>query len=322
MRKWAVVMLATMGAMFLLAAAQAQPQTVLLEMKGEAGEKLQYSNTFGFAMDMHVWDPDSGQQIFSISPRITGDSVTINRITNVADNGDLTMSTQVQSFSVTLDVADLHAALSVQGPGGGPPQLIKLPPLPLQLVVSKRGKLVAIEGLESLPIPPIPQPGGGTLDIRGLISKALAQYSQPIFPAEPVRVGQSWTWEMVIEPAQMMESLGVTLPPEAKAGLGQVKIPIKSTSTLTGFEMVDGVECARIEQLAPWELTIPVGQGPAGQAMEVHEEGRTAVTTLFDYDAGRTVKQTTNVSFSMRVGTAQIAVVDMSMEVDADTELR
>lgn len=296
----------------------AAPDAVTLEMKGETGQELRYSTTFSMFLDLDVQDPESGKQVFSLAPRMTGSAVTISRVADVSENGDLSLAGRVESFDFSLDVADLHARLAIVGPDGGAPQLIKLPEIPLRTVMSKAGKLVAFEGLEKLPIPPIPGPAGQSIDLKGMMTRMVSEFSQPLFPDHPVSVGDTWEWEMVIEPLKMAEMMGTPMPPEAKEQMGELSIPIKNTSTLVGFEMVNGVECAKIEAVAPWELNMPAGPG----GMVLSESGSTTVVTWFDYTAGMKVKDSTQVQVSMTMGNEQATPVRMEMRVSGETELQ
>jgi hypothetical protein len=316
-RGFAAVVMATVllvGA----AAVWAAPNAVTLEMKGEAGQELRYSTTFSMSLDLDVQDPESGNQILSLAPRAAGSAVTVSRVADVSENGDLAFAGRVESFDFSLDVADLHARLAIVGPDGGAPQLIKLPEIPLRTVMSKAGKLVAIDGLDKLPIPPIPMPDGRRIDFKGMMSKSVSEFSQPLFPDHPVSVGDTWEWQMVIDPIKMVEMMGTPLPPEAKEQMGELSFPIKSTSTLLGFEMVNGVECAKIEAVAPWELKMAAGPG----GMMLDESGTTTVVTWFDYAAGQKVKDSTQVEVSMTVGNEEVTPVRMEMRIAGETELQ
>ena len=222
-RGFAAVVMATVllvGA----SAVWAAPNAVTLEMKGEPGQELRYSTTFSMSLDLDVQDPESGKQVFSLAPRMAGSAVAVSRVADVAENGDLSFAGRVESFDFSLDVADLHARLAIVGPDGGAPQLIKLPEIPLRTVISKAGKLVAIEGLENLPIPPIPGPNGQSIDLKGMMSKVTGQFSQPLFPDRPVSVGDTWQWEMVIEPLKMAEMMG-TPAARGEGAVGRAVVP-------------------------------------------------------------------------------------------------
>jgi len=304
-----------------VAAAWGAPQNVDLALKGTPGQANRYVHTVDFSVDFQVQPPGGVGLAIAVTPKFAGTFTTIQEVRGVAANGDLTLGAQVESFDATLDAADLHVRLAICGPNGAPPTLIKLPPLPVETVVSKRGKPVAIKGLDQLPIPPIPGPGGKPLDLMKMISTAISEFSQPLYPDKPVKVGDKWEWEMVVDPVEMMASFGMPAPPEVKEQMGALKIPIKNTSTLVGFEMIGGVECAKIEALAPWKLEMPAG--PPGQGgFLVKEQGETLVTTWLDYAAGRTVKENTQVEVTMTLSDGKTTPVRMTMTGTGVCELK
>jgi len=314
----------------------AQPKTVTLELKGTPGSQLTYDNTMTFDMEMTVPSPGGGPQMLTIRPSIRGSARTETLVKSVAENGDLTLATKLDSFDGRLDVADLHLQVGIYGehadPGENrprfptrgfvPPQLFKLPELPVQMVMDKRGKLIEIKGLAGL-IPPIPGPQGMKINLGDYITKVISQFSQPMFPDRPVTVGDRWEVKMVVDPAQMTEALGVPMPPEAKQQMSAMKFPIQMTSTLVGFEDSGGVDCAKIETTAPWQLSMPMSLPQSGQggAATLRETGTTKCTLWFDYAAGRTVRQTAEFSMDMTAGPESKTMVKMTMKGSGETVL-
>jgi hypothetical protein len=299
----------------------AAPSAVTLELKGEPGQESRYASTLEAAVDVAVKDPATGVEVFSLAPRLVGSIVTVGRVVEVAENGDLTLASRVESFDFSLDVAELHARLAIVGPGGGPPQVIKLPELPIYAVVGKRGNVVAIQGLEALPIPPLPGPEGKKINLPEMIGQMIEEFSQPAYPEGPVAVGDTWGFEMVIEPLKMAEMMGTPMPPEAKEGLGDVSFPINVECTLVAFETVNGIACAKIETESPWELSMPMGPPEAG-GMMLNEQGTSTVVTWFDYSAGRKVRETAEVELTMTVGAGPVVPVRMEMRITGETELK
>ena len=300
-----------------LAFAQSGP--VMLEFKGVTGSELRYETSFNMNMEMTAAQPGGGV-VLTVKPSINGKAVTVTRVAGVADNGDLTFAGKVESFDVSLDVADLHARLAIVGPDGKAPVLFKLPELPIQMVLTRQGKPISLEGMDKLAAM-IPSPPGQKIDFGKLVTKSLTEFSQPVFPDYPVSVGDSWEWKLVIDPMEMMESMGVPVPPEAKQELGKMQFPIKNTSTLVAFETVDGVECAKIEAVAPWELNMPIG--PPGEAKAtLAEKGFTRLTTWFDYAAGRKVRELTEVSFDMSISAGSETPMKMVMRGIGEKQLR
>jgi len=301
------------------AAAWPAPNSIVLQLKGEPGSEAKYQTSLAMEMDMRVQTGEDPNQTLTINPRLEAEAVTIERVASVADNGDLSMSSQVESFDINLVCANLHLSFGISGPGGPGPQLIRLPALPFRAVMSKRGKLLAIEGLEKLAAP-MPGPAGEKLEIGKLISDLISKMGQPLYPEGPVAVGQSWEWEMTIDPAAIMTALGLPIPEEAKQQLAALKFPIRSTSTLVGFETVGGIECAKIEALSPWQLNMPM-PGPQGSSTTLSESGSTKVTTWFDYAAGRKVKEATEVSMDMAVVAGSATPAKMTMRLTGNTQL-
>jgi len=302
-------------------AAGAAPQAVVLELKGQPGDAAKYATQFSAAMDMTFTDPATGRLAFSLSPRLGGTAVTIERVVEVTEEGALVVGGQVESFDFSFEFADLRGQLALQGPDGGPPQLIRLPMLPIYSVVSPQGKPLAIRGLEHLPIPPIKVPGGPGLDLRGMIQGMIERFSQPLFPDRPVSVGDTWEWEMVVDVAQMLEQMGMPMPEEARQAMALARIPLKNTSRLVRFEQVGGVECAVIEAECPWELTMQPGV-VGDEPITMSQSGATLVRTWFDYQAGRKVREQFEYTFAMRMGTAQVTPMRMEMQIAADSQLR
>jgi hypothetical protein len=298
----------------------AAPESVVLELKGEPGQETKRSTEIACEMDIAVRNPESGEQIFALTPRLNGSLVGVEEVLNVAENGDLTFQHGIESFELDLEVADLSVSVALQGPGGGPPELFKLPPLPIKTVLSKQGKVVAMEGLDKLPIPALPGPGGQKFDLKQMIEgiqTVMDEFGQPRFPDRPVAVGESWGWDMMVDPLEMAEKMGQQIPDEAKPMLSLTKFPVKSTSTLAGFEMVDGVECARIVSETPWELEIPVGPG-----MTLQEAGDTTVVSLLDYEAGRILNEVFEFSLEIRAGTAEMAMMEMEFAIRGESEVQ
>jgi len=304
----------------MIGAAHAGPESVVLEFKGEPGAETKRNVDLALEMDIAVRNPETGAQVLALNPQLGGSLVAVEQVTDVAENGDLTLQHRIESFDLDMEVADLSVSVALQGPDGGPPQLFKLPPLPIKSVISKHGKVVALEGLDKLPIPPLPGPAGEKLDLGQMIQgiqTMMDEFGQARFPDKPVAVGESWGWEMMIDPLQMAEKMGQPIPDEAKPMLSLTKFPVKSTSTLTGFETVDGVECAKIVSETPWELEMPMGPG-----MTLQEGGNTEVITWFDAEAGSTVREVVEVDIEMRGGTPTLAVMEMQFEIRVESELQ
>jgi hypothetical protein len=151
----------------------------------------------------------------------------------------------------------------------------------------------------------------------------VSQFALPTFPDRPVSVGDSWKAKMVVDPVQMTEALGVPMPPEAKQQMSAMKFPVEVTSTLVGFENLGGIDCAKIEVTAPWQLSMPMSAPQAGQgkAVTLRESGTTKCTLWFDYAAGKTVRQLVDFSMDMSAGPESNPPVKMTMKGNGDTRL-
>ncbi len=300
-----------------LGLASAAPESVVLELKGEPGQEMKYDTKLDFLMDIEVRNPETTEQIVKLEPSLSASLVSIARITEVADNGDLTFEGQLESFAIRMVLADLRMDLSLQGPRGGPPELIKLPPMPIQAVISKRGQPLALKGLEKIPIPPLPGPGGQQIDLRQMIASGLETFAQPAFPELPVSVGDSWTTEVVFDLAEMTAKMGLELPPEATGMLSYARVPMSMTYTLAGFEMVGDVECAKVVMESSWQIAMPVAPG-----IMLREGADTMQTTWLDYEAGQKVKDLLEVTARMKAGTPESTFAQMEMNLRAKSEMR
>lgn len=314
-----VCMLVLLAVVVVASAGWAAPESVQLRLRGEAGQESRYRSTVTVAADVNLQDPGTGMAGLSVSPRLEGRFTTIVRVLDSAPNGDLTLAAEVESFNVRFDAADLHAQMAIEGPDGASPELIHLPPLPVTLVVSSQGRLLSLEGLDDLPLPPLPTAKGESIDLAAIVNAAIQQFAQPTFPEQPVSAGDSWEWEMSLDPAPMLETLGLPVPPELSARLSELLEPITCVSTLAGFETVDGVECARIEANTPWTRRVPVG-GEGDDAVVLSEQGVLTAVTWFDYEAGRAVRETLDVRSFVSVDSA--GETPLRVEVRGERETR
>ena len=78
----------------------AAPNAVTLEFKGEPGQEARYSTTFSMSMDLDVQNPETGEQVLSLAPRMGGSAVTVSRVAEVSENGDLTLAGRIESFDL------------------------------------------------------------------------------------------------------------------------------------------------------------------------------------------------------------------------------
>jgi len=297
-----VVMGALLGALLapaLPARAADASEAVLLRLKGTAGQEVNYRSEFDFSMNMEVNEPNSGTAL-TVKPHFSGWSTSTQRVTEVAENGDLTLTGQLQAFDLSIDLANAHLRLALDSAHDGMPQLIKIPALPFGMVMSNRGQLRAITGLDKLPIPPLPMgPEGAKLNLPELINKALTQFSMPSYPEQPVKVGDTWNQTLDMDIGAMVKSMGMPVPPEAMAQMP--KFPITLVFTFVGYETLNGAKVAVLKVDSPWKLEMPAG-GPGGPgAAMIREGGQTTVMTRLDVAAGRLVRQDTTMTMEMSV---------------------
>ena len=313
-----VCMLVLLAVVLMASAGWAAPESVQLRLMGEAGQEIRYHSTISAAADVNVQIPGAAMIALPISPRLEGRFVTIVSVLDSAPNGDLTFGAQIESFNVRLDAADFHLQVAIEGPDGARPEMIPIPRLPITVVMSSRGRLLSLDGLDELPIPPLPVAKGESVDLAAIVDAAIQQFAQPAFPEEPVSVGESWEWEITVDPMVMAEMLGLPAPPELGAGFLEPQT-MRCVSTLAGFETVNGVECARIEATSPWNRQTSMG-GPGDEALVLTEEGAVTVVTWFDYQAGHAVGETLEYR---SVGTmTSEGETRMRVEVRADRETR
>lgn len=314
-----VCMLVMLAVVVVAPACWATPESVQLRLKGEAGQESRYRSTVTIAADVNVQIPGTGMAELSVSPRLEGRITTIVRLLDSAPNGDLTLGARVESFNIRFDAADLHAELAIEGPDGASPELIHLPPMPITVVVSKRGRVLSLDGLDAFPIPPLPIAKGESVDFAAIVNTAIQQFAQPAFPEQAVSVGESWEWEIAVDPRPMLEMLGLPVPPEVSARLSDLD-PMRCVSTLAGFETVDGVECARIEGTTPWSRREPVG-GRGDKSVVFAEEGVVTSVTWFDYEAGRAVRETLEFRSLVTVEAADATLLRVEVTAECETRL-
>ena len=291
-----------------LAAAPSAP--VLLQLKGQAGDQARYRTELDFGLDLEVNDPSGGVSV-TVKPRLMGWLTSAVKTTAVSPSGDLTMSGRVEAFDLKLDLANLHLRAAID-PMVGRPQLVRLPDLPISAVLSPRGKLMALEGLDKLPIPPLPGPGGQKINLAQMVSKLVGEFSQPVLPEKPVAPGDTWKTSASFDMAAMLKNMGLPAPDLAAKQMEKLKVPVTTTYIFTGYETVDGVEAAVIRGEAPWTLELPMGspEAPMGTLTEV---GNTTLTMLLVPSTGKVVVETTDITLEMSVKGQAASPVRMTM---------
>jgi hypothetical protein len=238
----------------------------------------------------------------------------------LGQTGDLTLSGRVEAFDLKFDLANLHLRAAIDPSAGGAAQLVRLPDVPISAVVSKRGQLVSVKGLEKLPIPPIPMPGGQKLDITQLVGKLTGQFAQPILPDRPVQPGDTWKTTVVFDMAKAMQTMGMPLPAEATRQMEKLKIPLTTTYTFVGYEAVNGEQAAVIRGESPWKLELPVGAANAALGT-LTESGNTLLTMYLVPSSGKMVRQQTTITLEMAMKSETAPPVRMRMTGRVDKKL-
>lgn len=272
-------------------------QPVILELKGPVGEETRYRSELDFSLEAEINDPSGGMSV-TVKPRLSGWLTTSEKISAVSAEGDLTTGGRLEAFDVKFDLGNLHLRAAVDPAGGGVRQLIRLPDIPISTVVSKRGRVVALQGLEKLPIPPLPGPQGQKIDLPGMISKLIGEFSQPILPDGPVKVGDTWETSLTVDVGEMLKTMGLPIPPEQAQELGDLAIPMTTTYTFVGYETTDGTQTAAIRGESPWRLEMPVSGGRANGG-RLTESGNTVLTMFLAPETGKVVRQSAVVTLEM-----------------------
>ena len=290
----------------------ASTQPVLLQLKGQVGDQVQYRTDLDFAVDLEINDPSGGLSV-TVKPRLNGWVTSSEKVMAVSPAGDLIMTGRIDAFDLRFELANLHLRAAVDPGAGGLGQLIKLPEIPVRAVVSKRGQVIGLEGLDKLPIPPLPGPAGAKINLAEMIDQVLSKYSQPILPDRPVTVGDTWTVESAMDLAEMMKSLGVPLPAEAEQRMGKLDLTLKTTYAFRGYEMVKGQEAAVIQANSPWKLEFPVGGPKAGKGL-LTETGNTVMTIHLVPTTGKVVRERVELVLEMTVQEQGATPAHMTMK--------
>lgn len=277
----------------------ASTQPVVLQLKGQVGDQAQYRTDLDFAVDLEINDPSGGLSV-TVKPRLNGWVTSSEKVAAVSPAGDLTMTGRIDAFDLRFDVANLHLRAAVDPGAGGLGQLIKLPEIPVRAVVSKRGQVIGLQGLDKLPIPPLPGPGGAKINLAEMINQVLSKYSQPILADRPVSVGETWTVESAVNLAEMMKSLGMPLPVGTEQQMGKLDLSLKTTYAFRGYEVVKGQEAAVIEANSPWKIEFPVGDPKAAKGL-LTETGSTVMTIHLVPTTGKVVRERVEFALEMTV---------------------
>jgi hypothetical protein len=316
--RWSVVF----PVAFLLAncaAALATPEAVKLELRSQPGERLEYATEFSLMGDAVIVNPVKPGTPLKLSPQLRGEFKTEQVTRAVAPNGDLDLALKIDGFNVSLNVGNLSASLGIAGEEAGPDRLIKLPEIPLTLTLTPQGKVIGIKGYGDLfkklgllkpPAPAStdsdeakPEPGKAAPDIEAMVKQLLDQAASPMFPANPVKPGDTWSAQANFQ----IPGMPLAAP-----------LKVKESSRFTGYEEVKGVPCARVD--TKMEVVLTMGSGgeapgllPMPFTLKEDVEGTTRL--FLDPKAGRIVRKEAEGTLSLRVslqtGTPELAAGDL-----------
>jgi len=179
-----------------------------------------------------------------------------------------------QQLGITID----SMSININGPQGElSPDMSTVEGKSFDTTISRLGKELDLSGAESI-----------QYDLGQAGKRDIASHFQSIFPDladRPVKIGDSWTSKDDIK---------------EKIGAGEIKISLESFNTLSGFETVDGLECAKITAKVTGTLEGGGEQMGAELAFKGDIEG--TETWHFAYKEGFFVKQIADISTKGTVG--------------------
>jgi hypothetical protein len=157
--------------------------------------------------------------------------------------------------------------------------LLRVPPV--RILMDKRGRILAAAGLEQANVG-LPIPG---LDLNQI----LMQGGQLGLPDREVKVGDTWTDSIPVKTAT-----GAT-------------VQMQQNSRLAGFERVNGMDCAKIEQttVLPVEMALPTQALGLTSAIK----GQITITgaKYFAYEKGLLVKDDGVIDLNLQISTSMQA---------------
>ncbi|NIM57397.1 MAG: hypothetical protein GTO16_00425 [Candidatus Aminicenantes bacterium] len=168
-----------------------------------------------------------------------------------------------QQLGITID----SMIININSPQGEiSPDMSSVEGKSFDMTMTTLGKELDLSGAESI-----------QYDLGQAGTRDVGSNFQAVFPDladRPVKVGDTWTSKDTIN---------------EKIGSGGIEISLESLNTLDGFEVVDGLECARITTKITGTLEGGGNQGGANLAFKGNIEG--TETWHFAYKEGIFVKQ-------------------------------
>jgi hypothetical protein len=200
-----------------------------------------------------------------------------------------------QQLGITID----SMKIKINSPQGElTPDMTTVEGKSFDMIMSRLGKELDLSGAESI-----------QYDLGQAGKRDVASNFQAIFPDladKPIKVGDTWTSKDTIT---------------EKVGNGEIKISLESLNTLAGFEIVDGLECAKIT--AKIAGTLEGGGEQMGADLTFKGEIEGSETWYFAYKEGLFVNQKADVSTkgTVSVRGPQEISIPMAQNMRIETKL-
>lgn len=200
-----------------------------------------------------------------------------------------------QQLGITID----SMIININGPQGEiSPDMSSVEGKSFDMTMSTLGIELDISGAESI-----------QYDLGQEGKRDVASNFQAMFPdlaGKPVKIGDTWTSKDAIT---------------EKIGTGEIKISLESFNTLEGFEIVNGLECAKITAKIKGTLEGGGDQGGADLAFKGEIEG--TETWHFAYKEGLFVKKIADIftKGTVSVRGPQEMSIPLAQNMKIETEL-
>ena len=169
----------------------------------------------------------------------------------------------------------------------------------IKFVVSPKGKQIELSNPDSVKINLGPM-AGGTQDAKSFFRNIL-----PALPPNPIRIGETWTSEKSIK--------------QPKSGM-EININSKTTSTLKGFENINGMDCLKI--VSQITGTFDGSGEQMGRQMDIEGDIDGTATWYFAYKKGVLVKMTSEQSTESTITLSGQANMTIPMTQETKTEVK
>ncbi len=199
---------------------------------------------------------------------------------------------------ITIDTISMNA----KGPGGERTfDLSSLMGKSVKFVVSPKGKQIELSNPDSVKINLGPM-AGGEQDAKSFFQDIDIL---PELPQNPIKIGESWTSEKNEK--------------QPRSGM-EINIDSKTTSTLKGFENIEGTDCLKI--VSQITGTIDGSGEQMGRQMDIEGDIDGSSTWYFAYKKGVFVKLTSNQSIESTITVSGQANMTIPMTLEIKTEIK